>query len=318
MALTDIIEGNPRPTLRYSHGSTPLKSAHKIYRPWWLVLLWFIGVPSVYGEDYQQSVTINYRNVAIAGNTASNLHLLTGRFYFAPVEDQSVPYAEDAFLSRTGYLSAGIGEIAIDIGDGYALEGDVYQLGVTYDHAESPLLLEALFGYTEASDHEILSDLTQDEYSLSVGYFISKQSLVTLSYDALLFRETQFGTDLPDYDRQGIRLGYKNVEIHRHGGGYRMEAQVAQVAAKSAGTTQTNTDILVSGNIYLSQRNSFGGAILSNSGEDPNLEGQSLSFNIERYLRQDFALQLAFTKFFPANSDVDSANTVYFSVSARI
>ena len=143
----------------------------------------------------------------------------------------------------------------------------------------------------------VKAELDLDIYSLSAGYFVFDNLLLSTGY---LHQEI-------DYDLSWIKtikvndyfISAKYVK-EMEGTAYNLEGRILISTEDNDNTDKndTNTVVEIEGDYYFNQKISLGGSLAFNNGDDEWQEGKTISVRNKTYFTHNFAVAVEFEQFY--------------------
>ena len=262
---------------------------------------------TVFAQDYQWEAGFGNASVETDVSSAEiDTTLIHLSHYFKPVSTANGPLAEAAFLSRVNMVGL---TWAIDMeysepgfftldGDGFLLDGLYYIPGTSYFVAIEIDRLEFDFPLPSELDNTVFT----------AGMYLDARSRLSFS----LASGSEFGDDT-----SAMSLEYKNL-LKTAGKNISLEAGIASEEIELGFTDLTNTVLSLSANYYLNNALSIGAGFSSNSGDDKESEGTTLSFEVVFFVAPTLAFELYLEEFSVDDEFAgEDSSTVAFAITGR-
>ena len=241
--------------------------------------------------------------------------------YFSPINTESKPFAQAAFLDKSSFVTVGYINQKVDlqnasvdsldlggplIGINFITETDAFILGVFYskldgDTNPSQLTIDSkLIGFVIG---KYLNDSTTVEVSYTSG---------DAEYDNTISNQT-FTLDIDYYE-----LTYNTVQWLGATSYYDFSIGFELIRKDNSNSVkEDNHELKVLGNYYFTRMTSLGLAASFNSGDDISDEGQTLAINFNHFFAPQIALKVGLSKFNADDIQTEDADSFSFDVIAR-
>lgn len=286
-------------------------------------------------ESYQTEIIIAHIRSTEVDNdpddekdkTKTNLIMLNQ--YFAPVNTSNHPLAEAAFLERVGSFGLFFGESKTEFEPRISFDGLIYGGTLTLLQKQNPFAFRATYLKSDQEyDPPINADEVVDFYNLEVGFFIREGFMIGIGYR---YREGDLDVLAPgtpfsvSVESDQYTLATKFVSPIGGGRFINLEAEFVQEEEKtttknvtlSGPADTTNKTIAVSADFYFNRRVSLGGGFASNTGDDKDQVGTTLSANARAFITPNFAVSASFDQFSAENTAAEDEEGFTFAFLVR-
>ena len=245
---------------------------------------------------------------------------LNAAYYFSQVNIDAAPYREAAFMQQAGYiaLSGAIG--TVEYGEG-KLDGEQFGIEIKLVLPEFPLFLKLKYDRREfdgdIEDEGTLydSDLTYNNYSCGLGYYLMKSLAVAVTYE----RENE-KADYPDIfyketNKTDSFGGYfKYVTVFENKSGLNLEGSYIYDIYKtdSEGKLKNNTYTLGC-DFYITPQIGIGGSAQVNTGDDKEVAGNTYIGRVSVFVIANIAVEAEYGVFKADNTD-ESEDSKQFTI----
>jgi hypothetical protein len=222
-----------------------------------LLVISTISCQQVFADSYQNEFSASH--ASSTGSSDTKVSLLAIQHYLTAVDTRDQPLAEAAFLQRASYIGAAIGQSGYDNGYGFEPDGPVYALAGHYQLPGKDLFIGAEYTETDlAESYEGSKDeITYQQGSLYVGYYLNNSTSLSLGYDnALTNIRSDWYRDTDKYSSRThvLTLSGKRVQTLGNGQSLNLESSLSHYRNDS----DTEDQLSVGGDFYLNRMTSVG------------------------------------------------------------
>lgn len=269
------------------------------------------------GEQYQTEVSAFYSRRDDTSDFRMTSTGVSGEVFFAPVNTEEHPYAEAAFLERTGSIfitadeqearTGWVKDGGSELGAGINLSQPGFPLTLQLTYTTSRIIMDAPRGFT----------LTSNAYDFKFGNYFTKTLFAGVEYnyvrrDDIIPLFSTLTSRINDY---GLFAKY----IHELGD-YKELSFEATISRSTIGSTilsNRNTDESISVDYFFNKSLSAGLGFENNSGTDESSEGQTYSANVRYFVNPRLSIQAKYDRFRNSHPDEDSDHTYEFILAGR-
>ncbi len=275
-----------------------------------LTIFCFAAMPAVvFAQDsYRAEAGAGYITSEDDSNIEMNMPIVFATFHFDEVNTSGHPLAEAAFLERIGSIGFMLGEGDIE----GSVNGDVSYLvaDLTYMKPDTPYFAEVTLFKTEIEVPGQTIDV--DDIALEAGMFLADTLRVSLTY---FTGETEtFGQTM---DSDGFGANVKFVKKHENGKACNLEGRVERTSNEFASLDESNTIISLLADHYFNEKTNIELGYTINSGDDKDVEGDTLSLGVRHFFTPKFYGELYYDKFSADDATTDDEDEWLVAVSAR-
>jgi len=160
------------------------KYIYKTFRTGLILYIFLIANISLAGS-YQSEIGLAYRSthssLSIDSNDKTSTRTVAGVFYLSPIDVEG-PLAEAEFISKSSYVTAGLGRKKIDL-FGEHFDGDTDLIGFEYRLTGTDILLGA--NYINNRLYALgYGDYNMQSTTLNIDKYLDDKTLIGLSYES--------------------------------------------------------------------------------------------------------------------------------------
>jgi hypothetical protein len=250
---------------------------------------------------------------------------ISGEWFFDPVRTDDHPYAEAAFLERTGSILVWLQSEEVQL-PGFPI-GKGPDGGVRFTFAKEgfPLVVQALYnGWRIHINGMNPSQFPKgDRLGISIGDYITNRLVVGIDYShtrsddflvPALFPPFFGGSSISYYD---YNLFSKYVHEMERGTGFTIQARIGQTRPEASGTLSSTNEALSI--MYYFTRNLGAGIGFKNSaGKNVIPNGTDYQANIDYFISPSFSINASYDRFLASSSGSDLNNRKSFDIAAAV
>jgi hypothetical protein len=259
-----------------------------------------------------------------------SMYLLGVEAFFEQINLEGRPYAEAAFLQKTGSAAiiamkgsskfdseGGIGESETD----YVFFGGT----VGYVIPVVPVFIKGEYSrnssdgtYTEPG-FKVTYDIKHETFAGDLGYYIIDGFILAGRYEKI--NETQKMQSSPDVKSEMKAFGpyFKYVTMFDGEKGLNIEGGFKRLSSKEEGEKELNNRIFsIEGDFYVTPQVSIGCSVEINRGDIKTLAGNTYGVELAGFINPNIGLGLEFNYFKADNSDANDSKEFSFSITGRI
>ena len=273
--------------------------------------------PACATGNFQNEISLDYDRADDDSGSEGKFYGPTYTRYLLPVRIDTAPYAEAAFLEQ-------IGDLSLSFRQGTAksptpADFDIDQYVVSYNYAMPHTPWAFVLTYANGNSHDASQDIdiSRDGVFFGLGRYYDYGKFAAITY---IHSKAEYEvSNVPYFDSEDDDYGLfiKNVYTSEKGFSTNLEASITAIYRNDAGTKTTNTNYFIAGDLYLTKASSIGGSASVNTGEDPNVEGETYDVRFIIYFTALSSLELGYEKFVAADAATDDYNQTDFSMSFR-
>ena len=259
-------------------------------------------------------------------NNEKDAFELNIRHYFSPIEGNNMPYNEANFFSRSSFLSFGLqesdNERITQTPTSSSLNNTdqtAYSVVGTIARPYLPYIFSAGYTYSQLEEKsaEGTTKENKDRFSLSAGYYLKQNLLLSVQYSKSDLEDTL--TELNT--RTGINNSYM-AQIRWYNpltGGKglsltpRFEYEKAEDDAVNAYTRTTGLDA----QLYFDRATNIGFDYRRSISDLKSTEGDTLTTSFKRFITPRFSIGVSYRQFFTDEIDFDDSEQFSFSATSR-
>ncbi len=269
-------------------------------------------------EEFQTQITMTFDKSEDDDNNVSEIYNILARQHFSPVNLSNHPYAEAAFLERIGSVAVFYGINNLDNPSFGKADGPLYGGIVTYMKPGFPLVIDAMIAKSDVEFNPPVDGvLTLDTYGLKMSIYVKNGFLIGFGYTRQELEVSGVSVVNGAFDEDTYELSSKFVNKFGNGRAINIEAEVGITQFDDPGDDGSNTTIDIVGDYYFTPGVSFGSHFGLNSGDEKNVEGDTVSVNINTFVSPFFSVALEFEKFFAENSEGTDDDSFHITLLAR-
>lgn len=256
---------------------------------------------------YSKTDSIKYKEYSL---------FLTG--YFQEVNTDGKPYAEAAFLQKTGYLTVTGTKIKDDEGSEGEFSGLTYggELGIVFPVV--PVFIKG--GYLRNdSDGDWNYDRSINTFSGEIGYYLTDNLAVAGNF-VKEFAHVEYDT-YPKTETKNSTYGcnFKYVNMISNTMALNIEGSYDRISSKTEGLDKLiNNEYVIGADFYFTPQIGIGGSIEINKGDDKDYAGNTYKLQASAFLTQNIGIFVGIGKYKAEDSATEDETLFYASVKGRI
>jgi hypothetical protein len=272
-------------------------------------------------QNYQTELLVGYEKED-ADTSTDKTTGLSAEIYFSPVNTESKPLAQAAFLDKSSSATVGYFQSETDllnstfnsidqsgplISINYITEANAFIFGATYSKID---------GDTNPNFVEIDGRLA----GFSIGKYLNDSSAINIIYknSEADYRDTASNQTIATLDIDSYELSYNAVQSFDAARYFRFSAGIELInKSDSSSVKEDNHELEVLGEYYFSRMTSLGASAAFNSGDDVSDEGTTLAIGFTHFFVPQFALNIELTKFNADDNQTEDTDSISVVAIAR-
>ena len=236
---------------------------------------------------------------------------LDGRIYFSPVQTETHPLAEAAFLERVGSVGLLGSLLEFESSDGDKADGSAYGISVDYRRPGKALVLGASGIQTRADDGNFTADSTF--WSLSAGAYVATATTVAVAYSS-----NELDSDFGDTTTTSWTLGVRSVIKTSNDKAWAWSANLGTQETDFDGYSSDLHSLGGSLTYYPSRYTGFGGALTLTADDFKSLaDGGRVAVFVRHFVNPAFSFGFGYEHDDTDNSS-DGARADRFTATAAV
>lgn len=278
-------------------------------------------VPLCNAEQYYQTEIIGGYEKEDADTSTGKTISFGFQYYFAPVNTNSSPLSEAAFLDKKGSIVAGYINSKSDLQNSTvdSIDSSGPLIAINYITETDAFILGAIYSKLDGDINPSLATIDATIVGFTIGKYINNSTSLEASYsrveaDYMNTSSSQIFELNIDY----YELTYKTVQelgddnFYSFNIGYTLTNK-----DDSTSTKEDNNEVIVSGGYYFSRMTSLDLSASFNSGDDVSDEGQTLGIGFTHFIAPQIALEIEMSKFSADDNNTEDLDSISFDVIAR-
>jgi len=272
-------------------------------------------------EQYRTEISATYRrsDFEFEGrgiDTGAGLE-----YFLAPVNTDSHPYAEAAFLGKIGSVGFSVRDHDFKSGAAKA-DGQSYDLFVNYTTPDFPVVVRVEWVRTK-DDFQVSSDQIKGEsdlYRIALGKYLSYGLLATIGYGQDHSKSTFTTPTITDSNSntsEEYSLNAKYVKELTGGTAVNLEANAVQYKFDVSGESRDSELVSLGGDYYFSRGLSVGANVLSNNSWFRAGDGKIYNVNARAFITPHLSLKVEYERFLNDNSGEQNGRNYAVTLAAR-
>lgn len=281
-----------------------------------------LASPISYAKQYYQTEIIGGYEKEEADTSTDKTIGLGVQYYFAPVNTESKPLAQAAFLDKKSSVVAGYINSKRDLQnssvDSIDLSGPL--IAINYITETDAFIIGATYSKLDGDTNPDLVTIDSKIFGFTVGKYINDSTTLQASYSS---GESEYqntsSNQTSTLDIDYYELTYETVQMlgatnyYSLGIGFELTRKDSSTSAK-----EDNNEFKVSAGYYFSHMTSLNVGASFNTGDDVSDEGQTLGVGLTHFISPQIALEIGLSKFNADDNNTEDTDSISFDVIARI